>query len=189
MPLKPDCAARKVAAPHHGILPMRMSPQLLLAIPLAATSLASTAASPVAGTPVRTPMQLEAHLHAAGYRNVFDIDLDDGLWEAKVRKDAALWREVAVDPQTGRIYDGAGTRSVDALNTVSDVVADSGYTMMELAEPDGPLWDIDAMGRAGTLREPAGRCSLAFHREAPARRLLIGARERATSHGVARAIT
>jgi len=163
MPLKPDCAARKVAAPHHGILSMRMSPQLLLAIPLAATSLASTAASPAAGTPVRTPMQLEAHLHAAGYRNVFDIDLDDGLWEAKVRKDAALWREVAVDPQTGRIYDGAGTRSVDALNTVSDVVADSGYTMMELAEPDGPLWDIDAMdaqGRCVNLRVDAASRSI-----------------------------
>ena len=142
---------------------MRMSLQLLFAIPLVATSVTATAVSPATAGPVRTPAQLEAHLHAAGYRNVFDIDLDDGLWEAKVRKDAALWREVAVDPQTGRIYDGAGTRSVDALNVVSEVVSESGYTMMELAEPVGPLWDIDAMdaqGRCVNLRVDAASRSI-----------------------------
>ena len=141
---------------------MRVLLQLLIAMPLVATPIAATAASPGA-TPVRTPAQLEAHLHAAGYRNVFDIDLDDGLWEAKVRKDAAFWREVAVDPQTGRIYDGAGTRSVDALNIVSEVVAGNGYTMLELAEPEGPLWDIeasDAQGRCVTLRVDAASRSI-----------------------------
>jgi hypothetical protein len=127
----------------------------LLVIPFVA--MATTPAAP-APTPIRTPMQLEAHLHAAGYRNVFDVDLDDGLWEAKVRKSGGFWREVAVDPQTGRIFDGAGARSVEALNAVSQIVADKGYTMMELAEQDGALWEVDAMdaqGRCLSLRVDA----------------------------------
>ena len=109
------------------------------------------------------PHARTSHLHAAGYRNVFDIDLDDGLWEAKVRKAGGFWREVAVDPQTGRIFDGAGSRSVDALNSVSQIVADKGYTMMELAEYDGALWEVDAMdaqGRCMSLRVDAASQSI-----------------------------
>jgi hypothetical protein len=90
-----------------------------------------------------------AHLQAAGYVNVFDVDLDDGLREAKVRKSGALWREVAIDPKSGRIYDGAATRSVDALNAVSEIVAANDYTMLELAEPDGALWEVDATDTRG----------------------------------------
>jgi hypothetical protein len=111
----------------------------LVLLPFAAT----------ATQPIRTPAQLEAHLHAAGYRNLFDVDLDDGLWEAKVRKPGGLWREVAVDPASGRIFDGAGARSVEALNVVSKVVADNGYTMLELAQPDGPLWEVEASDANG----------------------------------------
>jgi hypothetical protein len=133
-------------------------------VPFAAAATTPVAPAPTsAPTPIRTPMQLEAHLHAAGYRNVFDVDLDDGLWEAKVRKAGGFWREVAVDPQTGRIFDGAGTRSVDALNAVSQIVADKGYTMMELAEQDGALWEVDAMdaqGRCLSLRVDAASQSI-----------------------------
>ncbi len=127
---------------------------------MATTPTVPTVPSPA---PIRTMMQLESHLHAAGYRNVFDIDLDDGLWEAKVRKAGGFWREVAVDPQTGRIFDGAGSRSVDALNAVSQIVADKGYTMMELAEHDGALWEVDAMdaqGRCMSLRVDAASQSI-----------------------------
>ena len=109
---------------------------------------------------MRTPAQVEAHLLASGYRNVFDIDLDDGLWEAKVRKPGGLWREVAIDPATGRIYEGAASRSVETLNAVTDVVIAHDYTMLELAdlerdEPGGALWQvqaIDAQGRCHALR-------------------------------------
>ena len=149
---------------------MRVVLLATLLVPFAATAARPVAPAP---TPIRTPMQLEAHLHAAGYRNVFDVDLDDGLWEAKVRKSGGFWREVAVDPQTGRIFDGAGSRSVDALNSVSQIVADKGYTMMELAEYDGALWEVDAMdaqGRCMSLRVDA---TSQFDRAEPARRLLI----------------
>ena len=133
-------------------------------VPFAAAATTPVATAPTsAPTPIRTPVQLEAHLHAAGYRNVFDVDLDDGLWEAKVRKAGGFWREVAVDPQNGRIFDGAGTRSVDALNAVSQIVADKGYTMMELAEQDGALWEVDAMdaqGRCLSLRVDAASQSI-----------------------------
>jgi hypothetical protein len=107
------------------------------------------ATTPTEATPVRSPAQVVAHLQAAGYLNVFDVDLDDGLWEAKVRKPGAPWREVAVDPGNGRIYDGAATRSVDALNVVSEVVAANDYTMLELAEPDGALWEVEATNTQG----------------------------------------
>ncbi|KGQ20057.1 Peptidase propeptide and ypeb domain-containing protein [Lysobacter dokdonensis DS-58] len=137
---------------------MRMFLFASLLVPLVAIATTPAAA------PVRTPTQLQAVLHAAGYHNVFDIDLDDGLWEAKVRKSGSVtWREVAVDPQTGRIFDGAGTRSIDALNSVSQLVADKGYTMMELAEYEGGLWEVDAMdaqGRCVSLRVDAGSQSI-----------------------------
>ncbi|MGO4551316.1 PepSY domain-containing protein [Lysobacter sp. 2RAF19] len=135
---------------------------LLASLLLSSAAMATTPVAP-APSPIRTPMQLEAHLHAAGYRNVFDVDLDDGLWEAKVRKSGGFWREVAVDPQTGRIYDGAGARSVEALNAVSQIVADKGYTMMELAEQDGALWEVDAMdaqGKCLSLRVDAASKSI-----------------------------
>jgi len=135
-------------------------PLLLAPVALLASDTPAGAADAAAG-PIRSPMQLEAHLLAAGYRNVFDIDLDDGLWEAKVRKPGGLWREVAVDPASGRIYEGGASRSVETLNTVTDVVVAHDYTMLELAEPDGALWEVeatDARGQCVGLRvDPVSR--------------------------------
>jgi len=67
--------------------------------------LATAAAAGPAG-----PRLVASLSQQAGYREIRDIEFDDGLWEAEVRLPYGRWEEISTDPDTGGIYDLRGQR-------------------------------------------------------------------------------
>lgn len=48
------------------------------------------------------PAQIIEHLQQAGYRDVRDVDWDDGAWELEATSPAGKRVDVRVDPATGK---------------------------------------------------------------------------------------
>jgi len=46
---------------------------------------------------------VKARLTAAGYSNVHDIELDDGVWKAEARDAQGAKVELRLDPGTGKV--------------------------------------------------------------------------------------
>lgn len=54
-------------------------------------------------TPKLDAQAISKKLKAAGYTNVRDIDLDDGVWEVDARNKAGVKVDLAVDPDDGSV--------------------------------------------------------------------------------------
>ncbi len=90
-----------------------------------------------------------AKLEAAGYRDIHDLEYDDGLWEADVTRPDGTRGEVAVDPKTGEIFDERDGRPVlDAAAVVRRLNALGYRTVIEI-ERDGAVWDAEAINAQG----------------------------------------
>ncbi|MDY0022048.1 PepSY domain-containing protein [Arenimonas caeni] len=117
---------------------------LLLAIAaFAAPALAqSTTPAPAAGEALAT-------LRDAGYAEVREIEFDDGLWEAEVRRANGRWGEVALDPATGEVFDPMADRPMLPLADVLASIEAAGYQSVHDVDRDGALWDADALDAQG----------------------------------------
>ena len=94
-------------------------------------------------------------LQAAGYLEVQDLEHDDGLWEADVRRADGSYGEVAVDAGSGEIYDTKDGRSVLDADAIRRAIEAGGYVDVHELERDGVIWEAqgrDANGRPVELR-------------------------------------
>lgn len=95
------------------------------------------------------PADIAATLQAAGYAEVREVEYDDGLWEAEVRRANGLWGEVAVDPANGEVFDAQSPRALIELPAVLAAIEHAGYRQVHDIDRDGALWDADAYDRDG----------------------------------------
>lgn len=117
----------------------------LLAAALVLAGLGSTASAAVAAG----PNEISDTLRAAGYAEVRELEYDDGLWEAEVRRANGLWGEVSIDPATGEVFDAASPRPLIELPQVLASIERAGYTQVHDVDRDGALWDADAYDAQG----------------------------------------
>ena len=95
------------------------------------------------------PADIAATLQAAGYAEVREVEYDDGLWEAEVRRANGLWGEVAVDPANGEVFDAQSPRALIELPAVLAAIEHAGYRQVHDIDREGALWDADAYDRDG----------------------------------------
>ncbi len=125
-------------------IPLRRS-VLMAAIATAAIGLAFAAH---AVTP-RSSADVAAELNRAGYAEVREIEYDDGLWEAEVRRADGRWGEVHVDPVSGEVFDAQAARAqLDAAALIAALEA-QGYTAINDLDREGATWGAEAVGPDG----------------------------------------
>lgn len=120
----------------YALLPLALLPLAL--------SVGTAAAQNVSG-----PQSVEQRLHAAGYAEVRDIEFGGGLWEAEVRRADGRWGEVAVEADSGEIFDARSDRHVLDLAEAQAALQRQGYTDITDLDRDGALWEAEARDRSG----------------------------------------
>jgi hypothetical protein len=88
-------------------------------------------------------------LQAAGYLEVHDLERDEGLWEAEVRRADGRYGEVAVDAGSGEIYDAADGRTLLDATAVRNAIEAGGYTDVHDLDREGAIWEAEARDSAG----------------------------------------
>ena len=115
---------------------------LIAALALASLSTAVSAAN--AG-----PADVADTLRAAGYAEVRELEFDDGLWEAEVRRANGLWGEVAMDPASGEVFDALSARPLIELPQVLAELERAGFRQVHDLDREGALWDAEALDAQG----------------------------------------
>ena len=115
---------------------------LLIALAAFATPVLAQSVGPGTGDIVAT-------LRDAGYAEVREIEFDDGVWEAEVRRANGMWGEVSVDAATGEVFDPLANRPLMALPEVLAKVEAAGYHSVHDLDRDGALWHADAIDTQG----------------------------------------
>ena len=111
----------------------------LLAIPATAPPL------PIGGAVI----DVRTKLADAGYRDIHDIEYDDGLWEADVPRPDGSRGDVPTDLERNEIFDGRGQQALIGADAVLAKVAALGYRDVTSIDRDGAVWDVDATGPDG----------------------------------------
>ncbi|WCM94307.1 PepSY domain-containing protein [Acidovorax sp. NCPPB 2350] len=101
--------------------------------------------------------QVAQRLRASGYAVVYDVELDDGFWEAKARPSASQGEKVefVLHPVTLEVLSQVG-RSGGTLNNQPVLSADqvrlalqsAGYTRIRGIEYDDGFWEAEATNAA-----------------------------------------
>lgn len=112
-----------------------------------------TLASGAAAAAATGPAEATATLRAAGYAEVRDLEFEDGLWEAEVRRANGLWGEVAVDAASGEVFDALSARPLIDADAVLAAIARAGYRDVHDLDREGALWDAEAVDSAGARVE------------------------------------
>ncbi|MBW8366580.1 MAG: PepSY domain-containing protein [Arenimonas sp.] len=113
-----------------------------------ALALSLAAGNTVAQT-ANGPDDVIRQLNAAGYKEVRDIEFDDGLWEAEVRSRDGRWHDVAVDAANGELMDDRSGRALlPATRVVADLTA-AGYRDVHDLDLDDAVWEADAITASG----------------------------------------
>jgi hypothetical protein len=125
-----------------------------LLLPIALLSATAVALVPLAAAlPTADASAIAALLADAGYPEVREIEFEDGLWEAEVRRGNGLWGEVAVDPSNGEIFDTLAERDFLSLEQIRAALDAAGYSAVHDLDRDGALWEADATGADGQAWE------------------------------------
>ena len=113
------------------------------------TALALASLCPAAFASIGSPDDVTRALNAAGYADVRDVEYDDGLWEAEVRRPNGRWGEVALDARTGEVFDAMSARPLIDLPQVLAAIERAGYTRVHDLDREGALWDAEAHDAQG----------------------------------------
>jgi NADPH:quinone reductase-like Zn-dependent oxidoreductase len=123
--------------------PLRRSVLMLAAAGAIGLAFAAHAVTP------RSSADVAAELKRAGFAEVREIEYDDGLWEAEVRRANGRWGEVHVDPISGEVFDAQAARArLDAAALVAALEA-QGYTAINDLDREGATWGAEAVGADG----------------------------------------
>lgn len=123
--------------------PLRRSVLMLAAAGAIGLAFAAHAVTP------RSSADVAAELNRAGFAEVREIEYDDGLWEAEVRRANGRWGEVHVDPISGEVFDAQAARAqLDAAALIAALQA-QGYTAINDLDREGATWGAEAVGADG----------------------------------------
>ncbi|MBE5314253.1 MAG: PepSY domain-containing protein [Xanthomonadales bacterium] len=123
--------------------PLRRSVLMLSAAGAIGLAFAAHAVTP------RSSADVAAELNRAGFAEVREIEYDDGLWEAEVRRANGRWGEVHVDPISGEVFDAQSARAqLDAAALIAALEA-QGYTAINDLDREGATWGAEAVGADG----------------------------------------
>ena len=112
-------------------------------------TLALASLSTTAFASIGSPADVTRTLNAAGYAEVRELEYDDGLWEAEVRRSNGLWGEVAIDAASGEVFDAMSPRQLIELPQVLASLERAGYTQVHDLDREGALWDAEALDAQG----------------------------------------
>lgn len=123
--------------------PLRRSVLMLAAAGAIGLAFAAHAVTP------RSSADVAAELKRAGFAEVREIEYDDGLWEAEVRRANGRWGEVHVDPISGEVFDAQAARAqLDAAALIAALEA-QGYTAINDLDREGATWGAEAVSADG----------------------------------------
>lgn len=104
-----------------------------------------------------TATAVRERLAAAGYRNIRDLELDDGYWEAEARNAAGRSVDLLVHAWTGAVVDERveGEPVAGALTAAQIVerLTAAGYRNIRNLKFDDGYWEADATNAAGVRVE------------------------------------
>lgn len=108
------------------------------------------------GTALPSVDQVAQHLRASGYAYVYDLELDDGFWQAKARQGLTSEKvEFVLHPQTlevlsrvGRSGGVANGQPVLGADQVQIALQQAGYTRVRGIEFDDGVWEAEATNSA-----------------------------------------
>jgi len=115
--------------------------QAILPVSLLLTTLAAFA---VNAADLRSAGDIATKLTTAGYTEVREIEFDDGLWEAEVRRADGRWGEVHIEPVSGVILDAQQTTSLLDAAGIRAALEAAGYSAIDDVDRDGATYDVDA---------------------------------------------
>jgi hypothetical protein len=95
----------------------------------------------------------EQRLLAAGYQDVRELEFEQGVWEAEVRRADGRYAEVAVDAASGEVFDARDGRPLLDAARIREALSAQGYRDLRDLDRDGALWDVDATDRDGARVE------------------------------------
>lgn len=142
--------------------PLRRSVLMLSAAGAVGLAFAAHAVTP------RSSADVAAELNRAGFAEVREIEYDDGLWEAEVRRANGRWGEVHVDPISGEVFDAQAARAqLDAAALIAALEA-QGYTAINDLDREGATWGAEGVGPDGQRVElrVSGHDGRVLHSEA-----------------------
>lgn len=123
----------------------------LLVLSLAAAGNAAFAAQPARqgqANPTLTSAEVTSMLTAQGYRDVHDVEFEDGVWKAEATSGDGKDVDLRIDPATGRAYpDKVASRLSE--DDVRAALSAAGYSKVRDVEFDDGLWKAHAENRAG----------------------------------------
>jgi hypothetical protein len=84
----------------------------------------------------------------AGYKEVKDLEFDDGVWEAKARGGNDRWTHIKIGPTTGKVYEADAPSRLNEDEVKAKLTA-QGYQNIHDVKFDEGLWGADARNPAG----------------------------------------
>lgn len=106
------------------------------------------------GTTLPTATQVRQRLQAAGYRDIRDIEFDDGFWEAEARNAAGYAVDLVLHPTTvavlAEVFDGAAPSEASlSAQQIRAALEAAGYYGIRDLEYDDGMWEADATNAQG----------------------------------------
>jgi uncharacterized membrane protein YkoI len=89
-------------------------------------------------------------LNEAGYAQVRDVKMDDGLWEAEVGGAEGRWHDLHVVPGTGEILDPMSETPIKTAVEIATQLEAAGYTQVHGLDLDEAVWEVDAVSPDGS---------------------------------------
>jgi len=92
---------------------------------------------------------IKAAIAQAGYKEVKGLKFKDGVWRSKARGGNKQWTELAVGPQTGKVYVSDAPSRLNE-DEVKAKLAAAGYQDVHGVKYEHGLWEADATNSRGT---------------------------------------
>jgi hypothetical protein len=110
------------------------------------TTTTTTTVSTVPGA--LTEEQIKTDIADAGYKEVSDLEFEDGVWQAKARGGNDNWVDIKVGPTTGKVYQADAPSRLNA-DEIKAKLTSQGYQNVHDVEFDEGLWSADAKDPQG----------------------------------------
>ena len=113
--------------------------------PTAATHPVSTASRWRAQQPAGALSEdaIKTAIANAGYKEVKDLEFEDGVWRSKARGGNSKWVELAVGPVNGKVYPADAPSKLNE-NEIKAKLTAAGYQNVDDVDFDDGLWRAEA---------------------------------------------
>jgi roadblock/LC7 domain-containing protein len=101
----------------------------------------------VAGKPW-TDGTVRAHLIAHGYKNIHDIEFEEGVWTADATSPDGSLVEVTLDADSGKIIPDEGIATVSRETVIANLTA-AGYTNLHDIDFENGVWKVEGNDASG----------------------------------------